>query len=124
MMLLIKHGNLNTLNEEGLTPLAFGSERVLTLLDLKSGIATYMPNDAKLNLLPSELDNNYLVNRGNWKKPPTDDTATLKYKALESSQEPIRLEDGYLVTYVQPGSPSLERKKKKLELEESPVRNE
>lgn len=122
-MLLIKNGNLNTLNDEGLTPLAFGSERVLTLLDLKSGIATYTPNDAKLKMLPGEYDNNYLVNRGNWKKPVEVDTATLRYKAMQSPTEPIRLEDRYLATYIQPGSPALVNAQKGGESEEPSTLN-
>ena len=120
-MLLIRHGNLNNLNDEGLTPLAYGSDKVLTLLDLKSGIATYLPNNDRLNLLPKDLDNNYLLNRGNWKKYEEDYSAVIKYKAIESNQDPVRHQDGYLSSYIQPGSASLQSTYKKTETNESEV---
>lgn len=102
-MLLIKGGNLNTLNDEGLTPLAYGSERVLTLLDLKSGVASYMPNHDRLETLPNHLDNNRLLTKTEWK--PTDDydeAAALKYKTLESPNQPVRVDEGRLATYTEP----------------------
>lgn len=104
MLLLIKGGNLNTINEDGLTPLAYGSQRVLTLLDLNAGVATFTGNSKSARQLPPEYDNNYLLNRGNWKKPKDEDTATFKYKPLESPRNSIRKDDRYLSQYIQPGN--------------------
>lgn len=109
MLLLIQGGNLNTLNHEGCTPLAFGSERLLALLDLKAGTATYTPNDDRLTSLPDGLDNNYLLSRGNWKKPKEDEAAEFKFKILESPTETVRQESRIIATYTQPGSPRPDR---------------
>jgi len=39
--LIMKGGNLNVLNRHGHTPLAYGTENILRMLDLKHGVATY-----------------------------------------------------------------------------------
>lgn len=103
MLLLVKGGNLNTLNDEGFTPLAFGSERILSLLDLKSGIATYNKQGRNSILeLPKEHDNNYLLNRGNWAKEQEDPSASIRYKAFESPKHLVR-SDSLVSSYIQPG---------------------
>ena len=102
ILLLIKGGNLNTLNDEGFTPLAYGTERLLTLLDLKAGVATFNKQGKILHELPAEYDNNYLVNRGNWKKQAEDATASMKNKALDSPRDSIRKNDQSLSQYLQP----------------------
>ena len=104
MLLLIKGGNLNTLNDEGFTPLAFGTERLLTLLDLKAGIATFNTQGRNLRLLPPEYDNNYLVSRGNWKKQGDNETASMKYRPLDSPRDSIRKSEMSLSQYIQPTS--------------------
>jgi hypothetical protein len=105
MLLLIKKGNLNTLNDEGFTPLAYGTERLLTLLDLKQGVATYDKQGKTMRELPTEYDNNYLVNRGNWKKHQEDNTANFKYCPLDSPRDTIRKNDEYSLShYVQPSN--------------------
>lgn len=105
MLFLIKGGNLNILNDEGFTPLAFGTERLLTLLDLKDGVASYDMQGQRMRELPPEYDNNYLVNRGNWKSPPEDNTATFKYRPLDSPRDVIRKNDEYTLSqYVQPNN--------------------
>ena len=103
MLLLVKGGNLNTLNDDGFTPLAFGSERILTLLDLKSGIATYNRRSNNTRELPQELDNNYLLNRGNWEDPQEDLNAAMKYKAIETPKDSIRSGGKLISHYLQPG---------------------
>lgn len=88
---------------------------MLTMLDLKSGIATYAVNeDDEIKMLPEEMDNNYLLARGNWKKPKEDDTAVFKYKPLESPREAIRHEEKHIATYMQAGVDSLDRYNKML----------
>ena len=102
MLLLVKGGNLNILNNEGFTPLAYGSERVLRLLDLQAGVATYNKGNKDIKELPEEYDNNYLVNRGNWKAPQEDPSATMKYRPLTSNKDSIRNTDKSISQYVQP----------------------
>ena len=58
--LISQGGNLNILNSHGQTPIAFGSESVLSLLNLKDALATFEGNQQSKQI-PSEFDNhNYL----------------------------------------------------------------
>lgn len=102
MLLLVKGGNLNMLNNEGFTPLAYGSERILNLLDLKSGVASYNKGNSAIKELPAEYDNNYLVNRGNWKQPQEDPSASMKYKPMTSGNDSVRVNDKSLSQYIPP----------------------
>ena len=106
MLLLVKGGNLNTLNDSGYTPLAYGTDRLLTLLDLKQGVATYDKQSKKMKELPLGYDNNYLVNRGDWKKPLGDQTAAVKYHPLDSPGSSIRKNDNSLSQYIAPDNVS------------------
>jgi len=71
ILLISKGGNLNALNDFGQTPLAFGTERLLNILDLKGGIATFEKGNSDITMLPKGYDNNKLVDKyENSKKKP------------------------------------------------------
>ena len=104
MLLLVKGGNLNTLNDEGYTPLAYGSERILSLLDLNAGVATFHKQGSTINELPAEYDNNYLMNRNNWNKPKEAIEAKIKYAPIRSPTDSVRNNDKSIQQYIEPGN--------------------
>ena len=71
-MLIAKGGNLNTLNIYGQTPLAFGSERVIRVLDIKKGIATFDKGESQMRILPKGFDNNKLIDKYEQNKTVSD----------------------------------------------------
>jgi len=82
VILLISYGgNLNILNQHGQTPVAFGSDNLLALLDLKDATATYHNNYGKV--LPSELDNNRFLKRFQTKPDTDQDQLSFNYKNLD-----------------------------------------
>lgn len=123
MLLLVKGGNLNMLNDEGFTPLAYGSERIINLLDLKAGVATFDKQGTAIKELPEEYDNNYLLNRGNWKQPQEDPTAKMKYRPIGSPKDSIRSGDRAISQYIQPDDimDRLIKKNESLEQETSEI---
>lgn len=62
-MLLIQSGaNMNILNDYGQTPIAFGSENLLSILDLKNAVATYDKGHAR-GVLPEGYDNSKFLKK-------------------------------------------------------------
>ena len=104
MLLLVKGGSLNTLNDEGFSPLAFGSERILNLLDLRSGIATYNKKESSMKKLPAEYNNNKLLNRSDRNKNLDNIEANMKYAPMRSPSDSVRNNDKSLSQYIEPGN--------------------
>ena len=73
-------GNLNVLNQQGQTPVAFGSDTLLSLLDLKDATATFNNYGKQL---PSELDNNRFLKRFQSKLDTDLDQLSFNYKNLD-----------------------------------------
>jgi len=72
---------LNLLNKHGQTPVAFGSESLLNLLNLKNALATYQ--GAKSRKLPEEFDNNAFLQKDN-NHQLADASLNLHYKNPQS----------------------------------------
>jgi len=82
IMLITKGGNLNLLNRHGQTPVAFGSESLLILLNLKSALATYQGSTSRR--LPGEFDNNAFLQADLNKNQLADASLNINYKNLQS----------------------------------------
>jgi len=82
ILLISSGGNLNILNEIGQTPIAFGSESLLTLLDLKDAVATFN-RQMPVKYLPLEHDNNRFLTRFQQKKDPNLDHLVFNYAPLK-----------------------------------------
>ncbi len=78
-------GNLNVLNQQGQTPVAFGSETLLSLLDLKDATATFNNHYVGGKQLPSELDNNRFLKRFQSKLDTDLDQLSFDYKSLDNN---------------------------------------
>ena len=102
MLLLVKGGNLNMLNDEGFTPLAYGSERIINLLDLKSGVATFNKQGSAIRELPEEFDNNHLLKRDDREKSQGDHVAKMKYRPIGSPKDSVRSDEKTISQYLQP----------------------
>ncbi len=79
ILLISKGGDLNILNNSSQTPLAFGSQKLLNLLNLGNGVATYEKKGYRL--LPAEVDNNKLL-VGSHYDDKNNEFIPFKYKAL------------------------------------------
>ena len=88
-MLIAKGGNLNTLNIHGQTPLAFGSKRLIDILELKRGIATFDKGESQIRLLPIGYDNNKLIDKYEEKKPVSDTSLIFEPSRLISPHESL-----------------------------------
>jgi len=80
--LISNGGNLNILNDNGQTPVAFGNERLLALLNLNNATATYA-NYTHSKVLPKEMDNNRFLVRLHTKGDKDNDHLAFDYEALE-----------------------------------------
>jgi hypothetical protein len=98
---MIAHGgNLNTLNDFGQTPVAFGSQSVIELLDLKSAIATFDKKEGQ-RFLPKEYDNNRLLKR--FQKRPADEKGTFQYNSLDSPDVEVTQGETEVRSFIPPG---------------------
>jgi ankyrin repeat protein len=84
ILLISKGGNLNALNDIGQTPLAYGSERLLDILELKGGIATFDKGTSDIYMLPKGYDNNKLVDKYESAKKKPDDGLTFLHNRMKS----------------------------------------
>ena len=82
ILLISNGGNLNVLNEHGQTPVAFGSERLLALLNLKDATATYNVNQNYGRTLPKEIDNNRFLVKYHAKGDQINDNLSFDYETL------------------------------------------
>jgi hypothetical protein len=98
---MISHGgSLNILNDFGQTPVAFGSQSLIELLDLKSAIATFDRKDGSRKL-PKEYDNNKLLKR--LAKRPEDEKGTYQYNSLDRPELDVVQGDTDMRSFVAPG---------------------
>jgi Spore coat polysaccharide biosynthesis protein F, CMP-KDO synthetase homolog len=105
-LLISKGGNLNILNDDGQTPLAFGSETMLNLLGLKEGVATFTTN-TKSEYLPKGLDNNKLLSKLNYSE--ASEAIDFSYNQLAVPTTEIIQSSNKVQSYLDPS----ERKKVK-----------
>jgi len=96
--LISKGGNLNTLNDHGQTPLAFGSESLLNLLNLRSGVATYEHSGNRS--LPSGFDNNHLLSKSEANGKSPYDSIMFRYQPLEKTSAKVLDRDNNLHTFM------------------------
>ena len=75
---------MNVLNDAGQTAVAFGSESLLTLLDLKEAVATYN-KQPYMKTLPSDIDNNRLLSRFQNNKDLHQDYLSFNYAPLKQN---------------------------------------
>lgn len=99
IVLISKGGNLNLLNDHGQTPVAFGSESLLKLLNLKDAVATYEGNGSKT--LPPGHDNNQFLVKLNNNKPPQD-AISFKYQPLAQSTAKVADAEYNLYSFLPP----------------------
>jgi hypothetical protein len=98
-MLLIQSGaNLNILNDYGQTPIAFGSENLLSILDLKSAVATF---DGK-GVLPEAYDNSRFLKK-NVKAHRDKGGLFFNYEPLNSAGEDLTQKNGPVKAFVRKG---------------------
>lgn len=83
---------MNVLNDNKQTPIAFGNESMLTLLDLKEAVATYSGR-AFTTKLPPGYDNNRFLVRFQKKQSTDDDQLEFKYNSLEKPHGNVRLQN-------------------------------
>jgi hypothetical protein len=87
------------LNNNNQTPVAFGSESVLTLLGLKNAIATINLN-GKSDGLPKDFDNNkFLVKR---EETLPSELINFSYDRLNSPTTEVKKSTNTIQSYIQP----------------------
>ncbi len=102
MILLISSGgNLNILNEFGQTPVAFGSETLLTLLDIKEAIATFNKFEAKKKLPPA-YDNNSFFKRKQ-KADKEKGGLYFDFEAMKTASDTVVQDNGNIKNFMHPG---------------------
>jgi len=82
------------LNNHGQTPLAFGSESLLHLLNLKSGVATFDTNGNR-----GDFDNNHLLSKSTVTKLPQE-PIMFRYQPLEKTSIKVLDQDNSLHTFM------------------------
>ena len=97
--LISQGGNLNVLNNHGQTAVVFGSETLLSLLNLKDASATFEGSHRNKHL-PSEIDNNAYLQKpvGKDKIDPEMlkfDYTNRRSTSLETNPKGIQIKGGH-----------------------------
>lgn len=90
---------MNILNNNRQTPVAFGSESLLTLLGLTGAVATYEKYDGN-KTLPVTLDNNAYLQRPDQNSIIKKDAILFKFQTLKKTQANVSDENHQLHSFV------------------------